>query len=203
MRKLSTKLTWALAGLLGSLALGAAAGGYNPAVLPVSTEGQLPTYSAAIVSVTPAATPTDVFCVQGTAAQTVKVSRVEFMAVATAAGTVDALLVKRISANTGAASSVPVTTHDSAAPSTAATVVNYLANPSALGTGTTVRAAEVPVTLSTASSVPSIPFSWNFGTRNSQYVVLHGVGESLCLNMNGSALPTGTAIYVGAEFLAY
>lgn len=203
MKRLITWLSGAIAGLFVALTFAAAAGGYNQNVVPVSNEGYLPTYSAAIFNVTPAATPTDVFCLQGSATQTVKVTRVEFNAAATSAGAVDVILVKRTTPNTGAASSVTVTSHDSFNQPAAASAVNYLVNPSALGTGSALRSDEMAVTLSTASAVPNTPFVWNFGTRNSQYVVLHGTSESLCINLNGSVLPTGTAIYAGAEFIAY
>src|SRR4051794_24211894 len=51
------------------------------------------TYSASQLLFTPAATPTDVFTITGSASKTIRVTRIEVTGLATTAGTVDVALV--------------------------------------------------------------------------------------------------------------
>ena len=158
-----------------------------------------PTYSAGIVDITPASVPTDVFCITGSATKTIYVTRAQFSAGASTSSSIDVVLIKRTTANTGAASAVLAVSHDSQNAAYTASVFNYLTNPSVIGSGRVIRADEVGVALDT-NGYPNSPFIWDFGTRSSQPIVLRGTAESFCVNLNGVAMPPGMAAYSDVEW---
>lgn len=163
----------------------------------VNTEGTRATYSAASLGLTPAATATDFFQIVGSASKTVRVTRVQISGLATAAATNDIQLVKRTAANTGGTSaSVSIAQHDSNSAAPSATVNSYSANPSALGAGVAIRGEKLNLGAAGAAGV----IVWDFTTRNSQGLVLRGVAQSLNLNWNGAAVPSGTLLDIDVEW---
>src|SRR6267143_1654293 len=66
-----------------------------------------PTYSAAIVGMSPATLATDIFTITGSATKTIRISHIEITATATLNGGATFLLVKRSTANSGGVSSSP------------------------------------------------------------------------------------------------
>lgn len=164
----------------------------NP--LSVSTSGRA-TYVATSAFFTPAATPTDVAAIFGSASKTVRVLRVSIASTQTAAGINNWFLIKRSTATTGGTpttlTSVPL---DSANAAATAVVVNYTANPTPGSAVGTVKAVGV---LSPApASVVSDPYIIHDELYNGQGIVLRGTGEGLALNFNGAAVPAGLSMSV-------
>lgn len=154
----------------------------------VSTEGSKATYTLAGF-VTPAATPTDVVNIQGSATKTVRIKKVAIGVESTAAGIVDVQLVRRSAANTGGTSSSPTIGKAATLDGNAtATVLVYTANPATLGASAGVVGA---AKLGMVTSGPINPVTWEFGTRNDKPLTLSGTGEFLSVNGNGDTLLTG------------
>jgi hypothetical protein len=80
----------------------------------VNTEGQVPTYSAAINAHAPAATPTDWFTIEGSATKTIRITRITVALRATAANQYRVSLIKYSTFLTGGtAATVTAVPHDS------------------------------------------------------------------------------------------
>lgn len=178
-----------------------AAGRLEPGVSAPSA--QFATYTATNVF-TPAATPTDLVTITGSATKTVKVWSVRLTTTNTAAGSQELFLIKRSTVDTtGTPVAGAVFPVDSASAAVTATVNHYTANPGALGTavGTVNR-----VRISSPAAVPAA-FVTNTDAgyellpliRNGvflQPIVLRGIAEQLAVNFNGAALVAGqTHVY--------
>jgi hypothetical protein len=164
----------------------------------VNTEGTKPTYSGAIIGFTPVATPTDFWQIIGSATKTVRVLRISISGIATAAISVDIQLIKRTTASTGGTpTAVTLAQHDSNDAAPTAVVNSFAANPSPLGTsGGVVRAAKLNLGATGAAGV----ITWDFTTRNDKGLVLRGVAQSLNLNFNSQAVPSGMLCAIDVEF---
>lgn len=164
------------------------------------------TYSAAKIGLVPAASPTDIFTITGSATAIVRVTRIAITATTTSAtpAAIDVLLVKRSTANTGGTSTgspTPVP-HDSANAAVSATVLAYTANPSALGTivGTALRNEKLIQTLATATATDFPPIErliWEFKVRP---VVLRGIAEVLAVNLNAVSVTTTASFDIDIEW---
>lgn len=164
----------------------------------VSTvDGQRTTYSAAVASLVPATTPTDVFTITGSATKTVRILRIAISGTQTAAAQRDILFIKRSTANTAgtsaAATRVP---HDSANAAATATVLSYTANPTLGTTVGTVRSRKLLIP--TAATVGE-EMVIDFGTRNGQGLVLRGIAEVLAVNLN-SVTSAGNSFDITVEW---
>jgi hypothetical protein len=167
-------------------------------VLAVNTEGTKKSYGAAIVGFTPAATATDFFQILGSGSLVVRVTRITISGIATAAASIDIQLVKRTTANTGGTQvAATMAAYDSNDAGATAVVNSYSANPSVLGTSAgNIRGAKL--NLGAAGAAGSIV--WDFTTRNAKAVVLRGAAQSLALNWNGAAVPSGTSVDIDIEW---
>jgi len=165
--------------------------------LQVTTEGNAGTYAISAVDVTPAATPTDVVTVYGSASKTVRVKSVTVSGVATTAGTMDVSLVKRTAANTAGTSTAPsVAKFDSQDADASAVVKQYSANASALGAGVPLATKKLNMGVAGAGGV----VSFDFATRNDKALILRGVAQGLAINLNGQAVPAGGKITYAVEW---
>jgi hypothetical protein len=162
-----------------------------------STEGIYATYGIASVANTPAATPTDVAILNGSATKTVKIKRVTVSGLATTAGSLNVSIVKRTTANTGGTSTAPSIAQFDSLDATATAVPKlYTANPSALGTG--VALSTQTLNFGVAGAAGTVIF--DFANRNDKAICLHGVAEGLAINLNGGAVPTGGTFGYTIEF---
>ena len=163
----------------------------------ISTEGIKTTYSVAIIGFTPVATATDFFTITA-GSQRVRVLKVEIFGQATAAATVDIQAIIRSSANTSGTLTTPNIVKLDTNNATATAVVSlYSVNPT-LGTATgNVRAGKLVLPAAGGAGL----LSWDFGTRNGQGIVLRGASQSLCLHWNGAAVPSGTSLCIGIEWV--
>ena len=150
------------------------------------------TYSIELSNYSIASGATDVFILIGSATKTIRVVTVQFSMTATTAVTVPIQLIKRSTANTGGTVGIAaITSWDSNNATATATNLAYQANATTLGTvvGTGVRSIKYFAPLTTTQSVV---VNWDLGINNCQPVVLRGVAQSLCINLNGTTIAGGT-----------
>jgi hypothetical protein len=167
---------------------------------PLPTQSQEPTkatYGIASVGNTPAATPTDVATLYGSATKTVKVKRVTVSGVATTAGTMQVLLTKRTAANTaGTSTTSTIGQFDSTDTAATAVAKIYTANPTSLGAGVALSAQLL--NFGVAGAAGTVVF--DFANRNDKAIILNGIAEGLAINLNGGAVPSGGTFGYTIEF---
>jgi hypothetical protein len=170
-------------------------------VVGISTNGTRATFRYVAQDITPVATATDVLVISGSATKIIRVTKVEIVGTATTASIYDHYIIKRTVANTaGTSTNVTAAQADSADDAQTATLKLYTANPSALGTGIAIEAHKTYLSASATPGAAALPSSYEFGVRNDKAIVLRGTSESLAINFNGQAVPTGASLYLGIEW---
>lgn len=165
------------------------------AVIPTDASGNVQpipaaavTYSA-VASVTAVASATDIAILPGSASKTIYVTKVTISGKQTTAGMVEALLIKRSTANSGGTSAaMTAVPHDSSDAAASAAPLSYSANPT---TGTavgTVRRAQLAVGQGT--SVVNEQQVFDFGASGKP-IVLRSVAEGLAVNLGGVTVTGG------------
>lgn len=158
-----------------------------PGIQAVDTEGQKATYSYATASITPAATPTEIFNISGATGKVIRIKKIAMDLTSTVSGKINVAFIKRSTAASGGTSaSGTVNKFDSNDVTASASILSFTANPTV---GTTVSIAEVFSLPSAAAPVPAIR---DYSTRNDESMVLRA-GEFLGINGLGSALPNADA----------
>ena len=154
-------------------------------LITTPVDGFKQTYSAAILGLAVANTPTDIFTINGSATKTIRVTRIAFTAIQTTAAQRDVVIIKRSAANTGGTSSaVTAVPHDSSNAAGTASVKAYTVNPTGLGaTVGNFRTRKVFVGTA-AGTQNSDEFIVDFGDRPGQAIVLRGTAETLAINLN-------------------
>lgn len=153
----------------------------------VSPEWQRSAYSIAAL-MTPYAAATDIVVLRGSATKIVRLSWVEVVLSATAAGVLDIQLTKHSIANTAGTSTTPTPTpHDSGDPPATAVVLQYSAAPTISGTPPALRASKAGISAASAMVV----VRWDFGTRWVKLPTLRGVAQELAINLNADVLLAG------------
>ena len=165
-----------------------AAGAVQLPIGPV--DGQKATYSAtSAIAFGPPSLATDIFTITGSATKIVRVLRIGFSGTQTTSGNANVLLIKRSSANSGGtAVAATAVSHDSTDQPATATVLNYTANATSLGTAIgTVRAmrAFIPAP---ATATNTSYYEFDFGNLPEKCVVLRGTSQVLALNLNAVTL---------------
>lgn len=159
------------------------------------------TYSICVADISPAALATDILVLTGSATKKVKINRIQVTADATAASVLDFYVFKRSAANTGGTSTAPaLVKHDSLSPNATAVAILYSANPTALGAGQLIRADHYALPAAATTGYPGTPWIEDFGVRNDDPIILHGVLESIAFSLNGQVIPAGTSVYITIEF---
>ena len=170
-------------------------------VVGISSNGTRATFRYVAQDITPVATATDVLVLTGSATKVIRVTKVEVVGTATTASIYDHYIVKRTTANTGGTSTnVTAAKSDSADDAQTAALALYTANPSAVGTGIAVEAHKTYLSASATPGAAALPSSYEFGVRNDKAIVLRGTSESLAINFNGQAVPTGASLYLSFEW---
>ena len=166
--------------------------------------GSAVTYSAGFIGLVPAAATTDLLCIAGSATKNVAVQIIKISGSGTAIS-VPVTLVKRASADTGgtAASTTAnpannISKRDSGNATATATVIAYTANPTIVDSSPTyVDSQNMGVVATTVGAVAQ-PTTFNFASNNAdllQPLILHGVTEQACLNLNATS---ATALLSGS-----
>jgi hypothetical protein len=171
---------------------------YDSSGRELSSQSKL-TYMASS-TFTPAATPSDLIKITGSATKTIRVISLYLATTNTAAGSQQYFLIKRSADDTTgtfvAATAVPLDSNNGVA---TATVGHYTANPGGLGaTVGTIRTvrwaspAPVPATFAGVVQDAGFDFFTNQGnSRLDQTVTLRGAAQILAVNFNGVALVAG------------
>lgn len=147
------------------------------------------TYSAAITGLAVAAAATDFWTITGSASKTVRLKRIQFSGVATAAAAVSFQLIKRSTADTGGTSTAPtVTSFDSNNAAGTATVNAYTVTPTGIGTLVGIIKALRATMTTAAGAIPQVPVIINFSDNDEQGLVLRGTAQQLALNLNGATV---------------
>jgi hypothetical protein len=178
----------------------------------VAGQGRRATYRACATNITPLATPTPMFTVQGSATKAVAITRVAVTGRATAAGSMQLTLNRRSSAGTDHASTTR--THltlvkAESSDGTATAVVDEIQGHNQTSAGTLVgilgaRRLNLPATGSAATSGEGKPEVWEFGAaRGTKPLLLASDSEWVTIDGEGSALPSGARIDFEIEFEEY
>lgn len=172
--------------------------------LAVREVGRAPdSYSATVVNLAPAATPTDVFTITGSATRVIKIRRIIVSGTKTASSHDIVRLIRRSTANTGGTSTVltnvPMDTNNAAS---TATVRSYTANPT-LGTAVgTLLAKRVNFNVQTPANAQGVAGGVQFDERfgdASEGIYLRGVTQVLAVNLNAVTL-TGASLTITVEW---
>lgn len=145
------------------------------------TSETIATYSASVVNLVPALTPTDVFTITGSNTKIIKIRSISFSCTQTNNTVRDVLVIKRSTANTGGTSTASAAVpHDSLFAAATASVLSYTANPT-LGTAVgTILADKIqyPATNEKVSFAQARPFELQYP------IVLRSTSEVIAVNLN-------------------
>jgi hypothetical protein len=164
-----------------------------PGVVAVSADGAKATYRYA-GTFTPAATPTDMIVITGSASKTGRVKRIALGGIATTAGSMPVTLIRRSVINTGGTSAAVTSGGKHDVNDATATVIPaiYSANASGLGTSAgNLGQGRLWLPLSTGQPFPLV---WDFSTRQDKALILRGTTDFIAINGNGATVPAGGAI---------
>ena len=158
--------------------------------LQVSNAGTRVTYTATILGLVPALTPTDIVTITGSASKTILVTAVRTSATRGVAGVIDIILAKRSTANTGgtstAATAVP---HDSSDAAATATVLAYTANPT---TGTPVGNLRNRKMFVNNTAGAGDYVVWELADLSDKPGYLRGTSQVLAVNLNAVTITGGS-----------
>ncbi len=166
----------------------------------VATEGVRATYSYASQANTPAASPTDIFKIAGSATKVIRITRISIGGIATTAGYLKIALVRRSTAGSGGTATNPAALkHDTSDAAASATLTLYTANPT-VGTAVgTLHASRVFLPLVTATG--SAPLVWDFTNRNEEAIVLRGTTDILAINGVADTVPAGGVLDIDVTWI--
>lgn len=174
----------------------------------VNVEGQKATYFAGLGNNTPAATPTDVAILPGSATKTVKVTKVTVTVQATTGAIGEYRLVLRSGGTQSAVNTAfangthsgPMDSNDAASTVIANGLGGiYTSNPAS--SGTTVGIVEDwTVQTSTPATGPGVVLTYTCGPRPAKCITLRGATQFLAVNGNGHTLATGEKFGVSFEW---
>lgn len=174
-------------------------------VAAVSSDGSKATYRYAKLGVTPVATPTDFIQIVGSATKTIRIKKIKLSGVATAAGNMQAQLIRRSTAfttqGTAALTAITAGQHDgNDAGATAVVSTVGTANPTTVGAavGGPLGADRIQFS-AVGSGLGFTPLVWDFCKNQDKALILRGTSDFLYVNLNGSAVPTGAVIDIEIE----
>jgi hypothetical protein len=164
-------------------------------------QSQVKTYKYTSLGNTPAATPTDIFTISGSASKTIRITKIVVGGAASTAGDLNPIIVHRSTANTGGSPTNPTPVpRDAIADSTAtATLALYTANPATTGTVAGNWDSCRLFLQVTTTGAPDV-CSFTYGVNDDQLPVLHGAGDYLAINFAGATLPSGAIVDIDVEW---
>lgn len=166
----------------------------------VATEGVRATYCYASQANTPAATPTDIFKIAGSATKVIRITRIAIGGIATTAGYLKIALVRRSTAGSGGTSTTVIGgKHDTNDPTASATLTLFTANPTVGTAVATLHNGRVFLPLVTATG--SAGLVWDFTQRNEEGIVLRGTTDILAINGVGDTVPSGGVLDLDITWL--
>ncbi len=187
------------AAILGTsaLAVNAQVPGVNSTLASVFTlaydnSTMMPTYAATVAAAPAVASQTDMCSLYGSASKTIKVRRIWFSNVPTAAVTEPIAIVKRTTAATGAGAAMTVGSYDSSNPATSSAKAEVWTAAPTVGTLGAVI-SDLPYAFPLLGVKDPVLLTYG---ELGQPIVLRGVAQSVNINLNAITL-TGT---VGCTF---
>jgi hypothetical protein len=149
------------------------------------------TYSIFIPGVTPAATPTDILTLQGSASKLIRVRQIIITGIATAASNVQILVNRRTTPNTAGTKTNPaLVAHDPSDDAATCVLALYSANPSGLGASLGIQDGG-RLNLAPAANGGIDRLLLQYGWLNDKAPVLNGISDFLCIGLGGAAMPAG------------
>jgi len=165
-----------------------------------------PTYSYSNPSFTIPATPTDIITIEGSASKTIAITSARISTIQTTAGVNSWFLTKRSTARTGGVQvGGTAVSHDSSDAAAAAVVGHW----TTLFTGAGALVGNVwggrvdSPAAATAGIGGFIGAQIDFTRLFGKPILLRGAGESLAINFNGAALPTGMTCLGGFTWFEF
>lgn len=161
------------------------------------------TFMAATAAFTPPATPTDIWSITGSATKTVRLLRLGWSNTQTTAGVNTWFVIKRSSVNTGGSpTTLTLVPNDSNNAAATATVVNYTANPSPLGSSSgPVWTGKINSPAPATAGIGGLcGIELDFVDMFGQPLCLRGTTQQLALNFNGAALPAGLSMLIWCQW---
>jgi hypothetical protein len=160
------------------------------------------TYSATITGLVPAATPTDIFTIIGSATKIVRLRKITVTATKNLNGFVNLIILKRSTANMGGTSTTPtIIPYDSANPSATAIVRAYTVNPT-LGTLVGNMWSERFLIQDGGNNTPyQSKFEIIFEDEVKQVATLNGIAQLIAVNLGATATAMAGALFdINIEF---
>jgi hypothetical protein len=180
--------------------------------MQVSQGSSFPSFRASINTVTPPATSTDILSILAAGTTALVVTKVTASMVATAAINFPFFIVRRTTANSGgtaltlttasqafASGTAAVVQMDGSDLATTATVVAYSAA-TTVGTGTIAYGEHYSVPAVAAPVFAIQPFTFDTTTRGHKPLIIRP-GQSVALNMAGTAVPAGSILNASIEWI--
>ena len=162
-------------------------------------------YHAAIVSLTPATSASDIVTICGSATKTIAVTDIVLNGQASAASSKFVQLALRSTADAGGTSTtITGVPSDSSDQTATATVTQYTANPT---TGTLVgyvRSSVLSLAAITTIGIPQI--EWQFGAQSRNFekeIILRGANQCLTIHGGGATFPTGSVLFGSISWTEY
>lgn len=163
---------------------------FNPIVGVNCANVRSATYVGQILNLAPAASASDIWCINGSASKAISIRQVQLSGIATANTSIPLTLIRRNTLDTAGTSSVPnVSSLRSNNPTATAALIQYTANPTINDTTSHQTLAAGYLVLNTAAT-PTIVnngITWNFGTAVDQYnqgvdILAGATTQQICLN---------------------
>lgn len=169
-------------------------GPHEDGIYVTDNEPQRATFGYFATGIVPAANPTDLLVLRGSATKVVRLKSLLIMGTATAASNIICNLIRRSAANTGGTASNPAgIPRDTNNDAVSAQLSLYSANPAALGTAVgNVDGGRLNLAPAANGSIDRLMFQYAW--QMDQALVLRGVSEFLALNLGGVAWPAGGAL---------
>lgn len=210
MKKLFLSFALLLGLCVGAQAQCIGVGGINNVPQPgivCAQDSVVASYSVTSIGIVPAAAPTDIFCLTGSATRTVRVKQVRVTGTAGTAINITTYLMKHTVANTGGtaasteATGLPtIVQTDSSLAAVSATATAYTANPTIDATRTFFSAQTMLLPV-TSTAVTAAPALWLFDPPSSfAPPALRGIAQQLCVNYNAVTTPSSGVVSVNMIF---
>ena len=160
------------------------------------------TFAASISDLSPVSAATHITQICGSSSKTVKVTRIEFNADASAVGVVDVYIYKLSAADTGGTSSAVTAVPYNSSNTATATVTKYTANPTINGSIGLIGKGYYALPATLATGYPNFPWVQFYGSNTKQAVYLKNANECMAIGLNGewTGTPSGLAIDLTIEW---
>lgn len=170
-------------------------------VLAVNGEGTKDTYATGAAGITPAATPSVIIEIKGSATRTVRIKKLVFQAVASTAKQWAVTLYRAAAAVTDGTPVTPVITEfDTSGAAATAVISHFTANPTPAAANPASSVVFVRDVTFTAPASAAEPYIIDFCQRQDKPFILRGAADCLCLTLGGSALTAGEKYSYSVEW---